>query len=166
METLLATTLVERLADVMQCNGETLATAESCTGGGLAHVVTSVPGSSRWFERGFITYSDESKRELLDVPAPTLEQFGAVSEQTASAMAEGALRRSHADVSAAITGIAGPEGGTPDKPVGTVCFGWSRRGDQTRSATVLFAGDRQQVREQAVLMALQGLLDLVESHKS
>ena len=158
-----ATELVERLAASMLLNRLRLAAAESCTGGGLAYLLTSVAGSSDWFERGFVTYSNESKHELLAVPAATLDRFGSVSEQTAAAMAEGALARSPADVSVAITGIAGPGGGTPGKPVGTVCFAWGRRGGSTRTTMVRFDGDRQQVREQSILMALQGLLDLVES---
>lgn len=163
MDTSLAVTLVERLAESLLRNNERLVTTESCTGGGLAYLLTSVAGSSRWFERGFVTYSNHSKRQMLAVPEATLEQFGAVSEETAAAMAEGALEHAPAEISVSITGIAGPDGGTPAKPVGMVCFGWSRRGDQTRTATVSFTGDRQQVREQAVLMALQGLLDLLES---
>ena len=138
-----------------------LATAESCTGGGLAYAITAVPGSSQWFERGFITYSDEAKQEMLSVPHDTLVKYGAVSESTAASMAIGALVHTPADVAVAITGIAGPDGGTPDKPVGTVCFGWSRRGGQTRTARVVFEGDRARVREQSILTALQGLLDLL-----
>ncbi|MBI2994187.1 MAG: CinA family protein [Gammaproteobacteria bacterium] len=162
MDRTLATALVERLAASLRLNRMRLVTAESCTGGGLAYLLTSVPGSSDWFERGFVTYSNAAKRELLEVPAAVLEQFGAVSEQAAAAMAEGALAHSHANVSVSITGIAGPDGGTPDKPVGTVYFAWSRQGASTRAARIAFAGDRQQVREQSILMALQGLLDLVE----
>lgn len=144
-----------------------VATAESCTGGGVACAMTDMAGSSRWFERGFVSYSNEAKTEQLSVPAETIARFGAVSEEVAAAMAAGALRHSRADFGVAVTGIAGPDGGSADKPVGTVCFGWSRRAGagegETKTRRVLLAGDRQQVREQSVETALQGLLDLVET---
>ena len=155
--------LATRLAELFLHGGMKLVSAESCTGGGLAHAVTAVAGSSRWFERGFVTYSNDSKRELLGVSAETLQEFGAVSEPTAVAMAVGALQHSHGDISVAITGIAGPDGGSEDKPVGTVCLGWARRRGGTRSAQVLLTGDRDAIRDQSVAMALQGLLDMVES---
>ena len=143
------------------------ATTESCTGGGVACAMTDMAGSSRWFERGFVSYSNEAKTEQLSVPAETIARFGAVSEEVAAAMATGALRHSRADYGVAVTGIAGPDGGSADKPVGTVCFGWSRRdGERERepkTRRVLFAGNRQQVREQSVATALQGLLELVET---
>ena len=157
--------LVELIARTMTLRGGMLATAESCTGGGLAYLLTSIPGSSAWFERGFITYSNDSKRELLGVPVDLLDTYGAVSEQTATAMAAGAVENSHAEVSVAITGIAGPEGGTEEKPVGTVCMAWCIRNGETRTTKVVFGGDRRKIREQAILMALQGLLDLLESEK-
>ena len=157
--------LAQLVARVMTLRGGMLVTAESCTGGGLAWLLTGIPGSSGWFERGFITYSNDSKQELLGIPADLLFTYGAVSEQTAAAMATGAIANSHAAVSVAITGIAGPEGGTPDKPVGTVCLGWSIRDGATRTTRVVFEGDRRMIREQAILMALQGLLDLLESEK-
>jgi len=138
-----------------------LATAESCTGGGLGYAITAVAGSSRWFERGFITYSNEAKQEMLSVPHDTLATHGAVSEQTAASMAIGALVHTPADIAVSITGIAGPDGGTPDKPVGTVCFGWCRRGGDTRTTRIVFQGDRARVREQSILAALQGLLDML-----
>jgi nicotinamide-nucleotide amidase len=118
-------------AEVGACccqSGERLTTAESCTGGWVGQCMTAVAGSSRWFERGFITYSNEAKTELLGVSGDTLGSQGAVSEATAAAMALGALARSHADWAIAITGIAGPDGGTPEKPVGTVCFAWAGAG--------------------------------------
>jgi len=149
----------------MTLRGGMLVTAESCTGGGLAYLLTSIPGSSTWYERGFITYSNDSKRELLNVPDDTLHSYGAVSEQTAAAMATGAIENSHAAVSVAITGIAGPDGGTPDKPVGTVCLAWCIRNGETRTTRVVFDGDRRMIRDQAILMALQGLLDILESEK-
>ncbi len=136
-------------------------TAESCTGGGVAHVVTSVPGSSVWFDRGFVTYSDASKRELLGVSPDTLDRHGAVSEEVVRQMAEGALARSDARVSVAISGIAGPGGGTPTKPVGTVWLAWALAGQETRARCSHYAGDREMVRQQAVLAALQGILEAV-----
>ena len=155
--------LATRLAELLLQGGLKLVSAESCTGGGLAHAVTAVPGSSIWFERGFVTYSDAAKLELLGVSMDTLERFGAVSEQTAVAMAVGALQHSHGDISIAITGIAGPDGGSDDKPVGTVCFAWSGRNGPVRGTRVLLPGDRDAIRDQSVALALQGLLDLIES---
>jgi nicotinamide-nucleotide amidase len=154
--------LLEQIAQCLLARKEMLVVAESCTGGGIAKAVTDLPGSSRWFERGYVTYSNEAKRELLGVPNETLEIRGAVSIETAVAMAEGALRNSHAQVSAAVTGIAGPDGGTPDKPVGLVCFAWSAIQSETISTSTVFSGDRKTIREQAILMALQGLLEMVE----
>ena len=168
--------LLARLAEGLVRRNKRVATAESCTGGGVACAMTDMAGSSRWFERGFVSYSNEAKTEQLSVPAETIARFGAVSEEVAAAMATGALRHSRADFGVAVTGIAGPDGGSADKPVGTVCFGWSRRcagtgegegaGEgvsETKTRRVLFAGDRQQVREQSVETALQGLLELVET---
>lgn len=157
-----ASELVERLSRLLLARGMLVVTAESCTGGGIARRLTDVPGSSRWFERGFVTYSNAAKREDLGVPADVLEHFGAVSEETAAAMAAGALDRSHGHISVAVTGIAGPDGGSEDKPVGTVCFAWSTRGGETRTARVVFDGNRAQVREQSELMAIQGLIDILE----
>lgn len=154
--------LSERLGKLLLEQNLMLVTAESCTGGGLAEIITRIPGSSKWFERGFVTYSNASKQELLGVPLDVLETYGAVSEETAVAMAEGVLDNSHGDIAVAITGIAGPDGGTDDKPVGTVCLAWSRRGMNTRVTSTLFEGDRKQVREQSCMMALQGLIDLIE----
>jgi nicotinamide-nucleotide amidase len=135
-----------------------LATAESCTGGWVAQVITHTAGSSEWFERGFVTYSNEAKIGMLGVRAQTIERFGAVSPETAAEMAAGALTNSRATLSLAITGIAGPGGGTPEKPVGTVCFGWCRAGETALTETLIFAGDRESVRRQAVLHSLRGLL--------
>ncbi|MBI5793339.1 MAG: nicotinamide-nucleotide amidohydrolase family protein [Rhodocyclales bacterium] len=134
-----------------------LATAESCTGGWVAQVITHTAGSSAWFDRGFVTYSNEAKMEMLGVRAETLAEFGAVSPETAAEMASGALKNSNAMFSLAITGIAGPTGGSPGKPVGTVCFAWCRRGDKADAETRQFAGDREAVRRLAVVHALQGL---------
>jgi nicotinamide-nucleotide amidase len=135
-----------------------LVSAESCTGGWVAQAVTSIGGASAWFERGFVTYSNEAKRELLGVKAATLRKYGAVSEQTAREMARGALARSKGDLALAVTGIAGPGGGSPDKPVGTVCFAWSYQ-KQLRSETRRFSGDRESVRRKSVVRALQGVLE-------
>ena len=158
-----AALLAERLGQALLASRQMLVTAESCTGGGIAWLITSIPGSSQWFERSMVAYANAAKQELLGVSHDVLSTYGAVSEQTALAMAQGALANSHADIGVAVTGIAGPDGGTENKPVGTVCFAWSRREGVSRSARVVLAGDRQQVREQAVLMAVQGLLDMVES---
>jgi nicotinamide-nucleotide amidase len=136
-----------------------LATAESCTGGMIAAAITDIAGSSDWFERGLVTYSNDAKQELLGVRAATLEAFGAVSEATAREMAEGALARSPADVAVAVTGIAGPAGGSETKPVGMVCFGWARRGGATDVETLHFPGDRAAVREATVRHALRGVLE-------
>lgn len=135
-----------------------LATAESCTGGWAAQVITHTAGSSAWFERGFVTYSNPAKVDLLGVRQETLDRHGAVSPETAAEMAAGALKNSKAMISLAITGIAGPTGGSPGKPVGTVCFAWCRVGETAVAETAVFAGDREAVRRQAVLHALRGLL--------
>jgi nicotinamide-nucleotide amidase len=135
-----------------------LATAESCTGGWIAKCCTDRAGSSAWFERGFVTYSNAAKHDLLGVDAQVLEQAGAVSEIVARQMAAGAVSRSGADVSVAVTGIAGPDGGSADKPVGTVWFGWSLKGAVSTDCRV-FDGDRDSVRRQAVAHALGGLID-------
>ena len=138
-----------------------LVTAESCTGGWAAQAVTAVAGSSDWFDRGFVTYSNDAKREMLGVGADTLARHGAVSEQTALEMAAGALARSRASVALAITGIAGPAGGSAAKPVGSVCFAWAA-GSATRSETMLFPGDREAVRRQSVIHALRGVMRLLD----
>jgi nicotinamide-nucleotide amidase len=138
-----------------------LATAESCTGGWIAEAVTMVPGSSDWFERGFVSYTYISKREMLGVKEGTLEKHGAVSEQTVREMAQGALAHSHAQVAVAVSGIAGPAGGLPGKPVGTVCFAWSSKDGAPRSETKRFSGNREAVRRQSVEHALRGVLALL-----
>lgn len=146
--------------DLIQ-QGLMLASAESCTGGWLGQAITSRRGSSAWYERGFITYSVVSKQEMLGVSATTLKQHGTVSEQTAQEMAAGAISHSHAQVAVAITGIAGPDGGTAAKPVGMICFAWAMKDGLTLSATRHFSGDREAVRRQAVAAALQGVIDLL-----
>lgn len=154
--------LAAELGRTLERSHLTLATAESCTGGWVARVATAVPGSSNWFERGFVTYSNAAKTEMLDVSADILARHGAVSEPAVRAMAEGALARSRAQVAVAITGIAGPTGGTPDKPVGTVWFAWSRSGQATRAQRRRFEGDRDAVRRQAVAVALDGVRAIVK----
>ncbi|MDR2239727.1 MAG: nicotinamide-nucleotide amidase [Zoogloeaceae bacterium] len=136
-----------------------LACAESCTGGWVAEAVTAIGGSSQWFERGYVTYSNAAKQELLGVKADTLRREGAVSEAVAREMAAGALQRSHAQAALAISGVAGPTGGSPDKPVGTVCFAWVLRNGAPTAETKRFSGDREAVRRQSVMHALRGLLE-------
>jgi nicotinamide-nucleotide amidase len=143
--------------------GEWLAAAESCTGGWLAQSVTAIAGSSAWFDRGFVTYSNAAKIEMLGVPETTLARHGAVSEAVARAMAQGALTNSRADWALAITGIAGPGGGSPQKPVGTVCFAWASKDGGCEALTCQFTGDRAAVREKSVAFALDGLLDRLGS---
>jgi len=151
--------LVFQIGEILKQKKLILATAESCTGGQVAQMVTAVPGSSEWFERGFVTYSNQSKIEMLGVAPVTLTQYGAVSAEVVREMAEGALRYSHAQVSLAITGIAGPGGGSPQKPVGTVWFAWARIGHITQVQSQIFKGDRVAVRDQAAIFALQKLWD-------
>jgi len=155
--------LAEALARALKAKGELLVTAESCTGGWVAQAVTAVAGSSEWFERGFVTYSNASKAELLGVRRETLERCGAVSEETAREMALGALAHSRGTVALAITGVAGPGGGTAAKPVGTVCFAWARRDGAARSETRRFSGDREAVRRQSVEHALAEALVHLDS---
>ncbi len=140
-----------------------LALAESCTGGLAAASITDIAGSSAWFDRGYITYSNTAKQEMLSVTADTIAQYGAVSEQTAIAMAKGALQHSQADIAVSITGIAGPSGGTAEKPVGTVCFAWVSKADSTFSTTEYFTGNRASIRQQAAAFAISGVLKHVLS---
>ena len=146
----------------LKAAGAMLVTAESCTGGWVAQEVTGIAGSSDWFERGFVTYSNAAKQDLLGVSPDTLERFGAVSEQTAREMASGAMRAAAGTVTLAVTGIAGPGGGSVDKPVGTVCFAWAGPGTALRAETRCFAGDRESVRRQAVIRALEGLIEALD----
>jgi nicotinamide-nucleotide amidase len=152
--------LAQQVGAALKARGLRLVTAESCTGGWVSMALTAVAGSSDWFERGYVTYSNAAKREDLGVAEDTLRRHGAVSEETAREMVAGALQRSGAQVALAITGIAGPTGGTPAKPVGTVCFAWAH-GSNISSETRRFAGDRESVRRQSVDHALQGLLQLL-----
>jgi nicotinamide-nucleotide amidase len=150
------------LGQALDERGLTLATAESCTGGWVAELVTDTAGSSGWFDRGFVTYSNRAKTDMLGVRTDTLESFGAVSVETAREMAAGAIAHSTADWAIAITGIAGPGGGSSLKPVGTVCFGWCRRGGTPSSETMHFSGERRTIRQQAVVHVLRGLLQRLE----
>lgn len=154
--------LVLRLAELLQRKGWMMATAESCTGGLIAGACTDLSGSSNWFERGFVTYSNEAKSEMLGVDAALIEAHGAVSEPVARAMAEGAIARSRARASVAVTGVAGPTGGSPEKPVGTVWFGWSIDG-RVRTERRRFDGDRATVRAATVHCALLTLVELVRT---
>ncbi|HTH78959.1 MAG TPA: CinA family protein [Ramlibacter sp.] len=156
--------IVERLADLLRERQWMLAAAESCTGGMIAAACTDLSGSSEWFERGFVTYSNEAKVELLGVDPQSIAAHGAVSEVVARAMAFGAVRHSHARVSVAVTGVAGPTGGTPDKPVGTVWFAFMVDG-RLSSEMLRFDGDRAAVRRQTVDHALQRLVERVEEWK-
>jgi nicotinamide-nucleotide amidase len=151
--------LAERVGNALKQRAMMMATAESCTGGWVGEVVTAVPGSSDWFDRGFITYSNAAKQEMLGVAAATLATYGAVSEQTVREMASGALKNSRAQAALAISGIAGPGGGTAEKPVGTVWISWAFAKGAVASEKRVFAGDRYEVRQQAVVSALQGLLE-------
>jgi len=150
--------LAHRVAAALAARGWRLAVAESCTGGWIGKCLTDIPGSSAWFDRGYVTYSDEAKSQLLDVPAELIAAHGAVSGPVAAAMAQGARDHGGTHVALAVTGVAGPGGGSADKPVGTVWFGWAGPGDQCASRVERFSGDREQVRRQAVAAALQGLL--------
>jgi len=155
--------LATRAGARLKTRGALLATAESCTGGWVAQAVTAVAGSSDWFERGFVTYSNASKCEMLGVSEDTLARHGAVSEPTAREMAAGALEASRASVAVAITGVAGPSGGSADKPVGMVCFAWAQRGGAARCETRHFEGDREAVRRASVIRALEGLIEVLDA---
>jgi nicotinamide-nucleotide amidase len=154
--------LAEKVAAQLKARRAVLVTAESCTGGWAAQELTAVAGSSAWFERGFVTYSNEAKQEMLGVRADTLARHGAVSEQTAREMAMGALERSRGTMALAITGIAGPSGGSKEKPVGTVCFAWVAKGRGVIAQTRHFSGDREAVRHQSVEHAFQRVLELLD----
>jgi len=151
-------TLAGQLGALLLSEQQRLVTAESCTGGWVAQCLTAIAGSSQWFDRGFVTYSNEAKLEMLGVPPDTLAEHGAVSQPVAVAMAEGALRHSRADWAVAITGVAGPTGGSLEKPVGTVCFAWACRDGRVATETGHFAGNRNEIRAHSVAYALSGLL--------
>ena len=156
-----ATGLARRLGRAARKRGAMVSVAESCTGGGVAEAITRIAGSSAWFDRGFVTYSNESKHELLGVAEETIACHGAVSGETALAMAQGALEHSLARVAVAVTGVAGPDGGSADKPVGTVWFAWAARGEPAQARRFRLAGDRAEVRRQSVEVALEGLIQLL-----
>lgn len=149
--------LAWQVGEALAARGWRLATAESCTGGWIAEAVTAISGSSAWFDRGFVSYSNAAKMDMLGVSAQTLATHGAVSEATVRAMAEGAIARSLADVAVAVSGVAGPTGGTATKPVGMVCIGWAARAYPSRVATLHFSGDRTAIRRQTVIRALEGV---------
>ncbi len=153
--------LAEQVGAELKSRKLMLATAESCTGGWVAEAITMVPGSSEWFERGFVTYTYISKREMLGVQDMTLEKHGAVSEEVVLEMVRGALAHSHAQIAVAVSGVAGPSGGTPEKPVGTVCLAWGAKGTAPVAETVRFPGDREAVRRHSVEHALKGVLALL-----
>ena len=155
--------LATQLGEALKRKRWMLAVAESCTGGGIAQACTAIPGSSEWFERGFVTYSNRAKAEMLGVPAELIERHGAVSEEVARAMAEGALIYSHADVAVSVTGIAGPGGGSPQKPVGTVWIACAAKGMQTTSKRYQLDGDRLAVRFESTARALAQALVLIGS---
>lgn len=150
--------IIHEVAAWLQARRLSLVTAESCTGGWIAKLATDVAGSSSWFDCGMVAYSYEAKQALLGVRAQTLEQQGAVSRECVTEMVSGALIHSGANIAVAVTGIAGPGGGSPDKAVGTVWIGWKRRGDYARAEVFHFDGDRDAVRRQTVAMALRGLM--------
>lgn len=153
-----------RLGDLARARGIVVCTAESCTGGWIAQAITMVPGSSNWFDRGFVTYTNDAKRDMLGVQADTLKKFGAVSKEVVREMVQGALSRSAAQVAVAVSGVAGPGGGTAKKPVGTVMLAWALANGEPRVAHQRFQGDRDAVRRQSVIVALEGLLALMEGH--
>ena len=153
--------LAEKLGAALKAKGLMLTTAESCTGGWIAQAVTAVPGSSEWFERGFVTYTNIAKQEMLGVAEATLIAHGAVSEPVVREMVAGALAHSHAHIALSVSGVAGPSGGTPAKPVGTVCFGWGVKGGDVGAVTLHLPGDREGVRRRAVAYALERALLLV-----
>jgi nicotinamide-nucleotide amidase len=155
------TRLAQALGDSCMRRRLWVATAESCTGGAVAEAITRIPGSSSWFDRAFVTYTNQAKEQMLAVSRETLRGNGAVSEDVAAEMASGALAASPADVVVAVTGIAGPGGGTMSKPVGLVWFAWAYRGGPVQCRRFVFDGDREAVRRQSVLVALQGLIDLI-----
>jgi len=154
--------LAARVGTRLRAKGALLVTAESCTGGWVSQAVTAIAGSSEWFERGFVVYSNAAKEELLGVRRETLQRYGAVSEQTARELALGALARSKGTISVAVTGVAGPSGGSAAKPVGFVCFAWATKAG-AKSETRNFAGDREAVRRQSVVRALEGVLEALDS---
>jgi nicotinamide-nucleotide amidase len=155
-----------QLGQSLKTSGFMLVMAESCTGGMVAEAITSVAGSSAWFDRGFVSYSNAAKIDMLDVSSKTLEKFGAVSEQTAAEMAIGALINSEAQIAGSITGIAGPDGGSPEKPVGTVCFAWTGKNLPVSTCTHWFEGNRESIRKQATIFMMVGLIERLNTEQA
>ena len=153
--------LSQDIGELLLAKNHVLTLAESCTGGLISALITNTAGSSAWFDSGLVTYSNQAKQDLLLVKEETLTQYGAVSEQTAMEMAIGVLQQGRATISASVTGIAGPDGGTPEKPLGTVCFAWTGEDLPSISKTYLFEGNREQIREQSIIALLFGLKDLL-----
>ncbi|MDO9169717.1 MAG: CinA family protein [Methylobacter sp.] len=149
--------LAEQLGRLLKASGKTIATAESCTGGWIAQTITEIPGSSAWFDRGFVTYSNAAKVQMLGISVQLLEDYGAVSAEAATAMAAGVLSHSNADIAVAVTGIAGPDGGTPEKPVGTVFIAWAHKNGTAKVVKKQFSGNRRQIRAQTVKSAIEGM---------
>lgn len=154
--------LAQQVGIALKQHGMTLVTAESCTGGGVAQAITMISGSSAWFDRGFVTYSNESKEEMLGVSPDTLEAHGAVSEQTVREMAEGALQYSRAQMAVSVSGVAGPTGGTPEKPIGMVWFAWGSN-ESVRAECHHLSGERDAIRAKSVQIALQGVINLLNN---
>ncbi len=155
--------LAQQLGDRLCQVGKLVTTAESCTGGGISHAITSVAGSSSWFEMGYVVYSNRAKQQLLNVSAASLQSHGAVSEVVVREMATSALTQANADYAVAVSGVAGPGGGSADKPVGTVWFAWAFKDGKVHTLCQQFSGDRNEVRDQTVVVALRGLLADVEA---
>ena len=153
--------LAEKVGAALKARNLMMAAAESCTGGWIGQAVTMVPGSSKWFDRGYVTYTNDAKQEMLGVSAKTLDAFGAVSEQTVREMAAGALAMSRSQVAVAVSGIAGPDGGSQTKPVGTVLLAWAKKGGSIEARAMHFHGDRDAVRRETVIAALEGMLALL-----
>ena len=152
------------LGELLKLKDYTFTCAESCTGGWVGHALTSIPGSSEWFGSSFVTYSYEAKTQILGVSSQDLDNFGAVSEEIVEQMVSGALDKSGADVGVAISGIAGPDGGTDTKPVGTVCFAWKINGQEVIASAEHFSGDRNEVRYSSVERALMGTIELIKKN--
>lgn len=155
------TQLAQEIGQALSAKKLMLSFAESCTGGLASAIVTNISGSSAWFDGGVVTYSNQAKQDLLGVSAESLNQYGAVSEQVASEMASGLLKQGRADVVVSVTGIAGPDGGTPEKPVGTVCFAWAIKNSSVKTQRILFTGNRQEIRQQSVIAMLLGIKGLL-----
>ena len=158
-----STRLVEEIAHILVSRQHTVTTVESCTGGGIAHALTAIAGSSAWFEYGFVTYSNPAKTEMVGVSTGLLDLYGAVSVEVASAMASGGRNKSGADHALSVTGIAGPGGATPGKPGGTVCFGWAGPDNRMTTGLQVFSGDRESVRNQSVVYSLSGFLEYLDN---